>query len=101
MTDASAPESVIRSLSHSLDKLRENEGLVISSLHFYGLRARRAGSHLFVDVSARVPGDLMATQLDRLEKQIVAALKAERKDVKEVQVQFKVTSEAQADGQGE
>lgn len=43
----------------------------------------------------------MATQLDRLEKQIVAALKAERKDVKEVQVQFKVTSEAQADGQGE
>ncbi|KAI0256128.1 cation efflux protein [Lactifluus subvellereus] len=93
LTDASAPESVIRSLSHSLDKLRENEGLAISSLHFHGLRARRAGSHLFVNVSVRVPGDMMATRLDLLEKQIVAALKAERKDVKEVQVQFKVTSE--------
>jgi divalent metal cation (Fe/Co/Zn/Cd) transporter len=94
MTDASAPESVIRSLSHSLDKLRENPGLAISFLHFHNLRARRAGSHLFVHVSVGVPGDLMASQLVQLEKQIVAALKAERKDVKEVQLQFKVTSEA-------
>jgi divalent metal cation (Fe/Co/Zn/Cd) transporter len=94
MTDASAPESVIRSLSHSLEKLRENPDIAISFLHFHNLRARRAGSHLSVHVSVEIPGDLMAFQLDQLEKQIVAALKAERRDVKEVQIQYKVTSEA-------
>jgi divalent metal cation (Fe/Co/Zn/Cd) transporter len=101
MTDASAPESVIRSLSHSLDKLREHLDLGISSLHFHKLRVRRAGSHLFVHVSVGIPRDLMASQLDQLETRIVAGLKAERKDVKEVQIQFKVTSGADHDRQEE
>jgi divalent metal cation (Fe/Co/Zn/Cd) transporter len=95
MTDASASESVIRSLSHSLDKLREYPDLGISSLHFYNLRVRRAGSHLFIHVSVAIPSDLMASQLDQLEKRVVGGLKAERKDVKEVQIQFKVTPEHQ------
>jgi divalent metal cation (Fe/Co/Zn/Cd) transporter len=92
MTDASAPEPIIRSLSHSLDKLLEDPHLKTSVLHMGGLRARRAGSHLFVNLSIGVPGDLSALQLDQLEKRIVAALKADRKDVKEVHVQFEVTS---------
>jgi len=35
----------------------------------------------------------MAFELSQREEQIVAALKGERKDVKEVQVQFEVVSE--------
>ena len=93
MTDASAPEPVLRSLSRSLDKLREDPHLESSFLHFRDLRARRAGSHLFVNLSVGVPGVLTAFQLSQLEKQIFATLKAERKDVKEVQVQFDVIPE--------
>ena len=90
MTDASAPEPVLRSLSRSLDKLREDPHLKSTFLHVRNLRARRAGSQLFVNLSVGVPGILTAFQLNQLEKQIVAALKAERKDVKEVQIQFEV-----------
>jgi divalent metal cation (Fe/Co/Zn/Cd) transporter len=93
MTDASAPEPVLRSLSSSLDKLREDSHLKSSFLHARGLRARRAGSKLFVDLHVGVPGTLTAFELSQLEEQIVAALKAERKDVKEVRLQFEVVSE--------
>ncbi|KAF8492330.1 cation efflux family-domain-containing protein [Russula emetica] len=93
MTDASAPEPVLRSLSSSLDKLREDSHLKSSFLHFRGLRARRAGSQLFVNLHVGIPGSLTAFELSQLEEQIVAALKAERKDVKEVHVQFEVVSE--------
>jgi divalent metal cation (Fe/Co/Zn/Cd) transporter len=93
MTDASAPEPVLRSLSSSLDKLREDPRFKPSFIYAHGLRARRAGSHLFVDLHVGVPGSLTAFELSQLEEQIVAALKAERKDVKEVHVQFEVVSE--------
>jgi len=93
MTDASAPEPVLRSFSSSLDKLREDPHIKSSFLHFHGLRARRAGSQLFVNLHVGVPGTLMAFELSQLEEQIVAALKDERKDVKEVQIQFEVVSE--------
>ena len=36
---------------------------------------------------------MLMIELNQLEEQIVAALKAERKDVKEVQVRFEVVSE--------
>ena len=94
MTDASAPDKVLRSLSHSLDELLEDPHLKTSVLHVRNLRARRAGSQLFVNLTVGVPGDLTAIQLDQLEKRIVAALKAERKEVKEVHVQYEVTSES-------
>ena len=93
MTDASAPEPVLRSLSSSLDKLREDPHLKYSFIHARGLRARRAGSQLFVDLYVGVPGSLMAFELSQVKEQIVAALKAKMKDVKEVQVQFEVVSE--------
>ena len=93
MTDASAPEPDLRWLSSSLDKPREEPHFKSSFIHARGLRARRAGSQLFVDVHVGVPGTLTAFELSQLEEQIVAALKAERKDVKEVQIQFEVVSE--------
>jgi divalent metal cation (Fe/Co/Zn/Cd) transporter len=93
MTDAGAPEPVLRSLSNSLDKLREDPHIKSSFLHARDLRARRAGSQLFVDLYVGVPGTLTAFELNQLEEEIVAALKAERKDVKEVRVRFEVVSE--------
>jgi divalent metal cation (Fe/Co/Zn/Cd) transporter len=93
MTDASASDKVLQSLSHPLDKLLEDPHLKTSFLHVRNLRARRAGSQLFVHLTVGVPGDLTAIQLDQLDKRIVAALKAERKDVKEVHVQYEVTLE--------
>jgi divalent metal cation (Fe/Co/Zn/Cd) transporter len=46
-----------------------------------------------VNLHVEVPGTLTAFELSELEEEIVAALKAEMKDVKEVQVQFGVVSE--------
>ncbi len=97
MTDASAPEPVLRSLSSSLDRLCEDPDLKSSFLHARGLRARRAGSQLFVDLHVGVPGTLTAFESSRLEERIFAALKAERKDVKEVHVQFEVVSEKEGE----
>jgi divalent metal cation (Fe/Co/Zn/Cd) transporter len=54
---------------------------------------RRAGPQFFVDLHVGVPGTLTGSELSQLEERIVVALKAERKDVKEVQVQFEVVSE--------
>jgi divalent metal cation (Fe/Co/Zn/Cd) transporter len=97
MTDASAPEPVLRSLSGSLDKLREDPDLKSSFLHVRDLRARRAGSQLFVDLHVGVPGTLTAFESSQLEERIFAALKAERRDVKEVHVQFEVVSEKEGE----
>ena len=94
MTDASASDSVLQSLSRRLNRLLEDPSLSGCLLRIHDLRARRAGSQLFVNVSAGVPGNVTALQLDRLEKELVAALRAERKDVKEVNVRFEVVPEA-------
>ena len=87
-TDASAPEPVLQSLSSSVDKLREDPHLKPSFIHARSIRARRAGSQLLVDLHVGVPGTLTAFESGQLEEQIVAALKGERKDVKEVRVHF-------------
>ncbi len=94
MIDASASDAVLLSLSRPLNRLVEDPRFSTCLLHVHGLRARRAGSQLFVDFSAGVPGNVTALQLDRLKKEMVGALKAERKDVKEVHVRFEVVSEA-------
>ncbi len=93
MTDASASDAILQTLARPLNKLLEDPCSSTSLLRVHNLRARRAGSQLFVDLSAEVPGDVTALELDRLEKAMVAALKAERKDVKEVHVRFEVVSE--------
>ena len=92
MTDASVSDSVLQSLYRPLNRLVDAPRLSTPLLHVRDLRARRAGSQLFVDLSAGVPGNVTALQLDGLEKEMVAALKAERKDVKEVRVRFEVVS---------
>ena len=54
---------------------------------------RRAGSPLFVGLHVGVSGTLTVFELSQVEQDIVVALKAERKDVKEVQVQFEAVSD--------
>ena len=94
MTDASAPEPVLRSLPSFSDKIREDLHLKSSFLHVCGLRAaRRAGSQLFVNLHIAVAETLTAFELSQLEEEIVTALKAEREDVKGVQVRFEAVSE--------
>ncbi|KAH8992847.1 mitochondrial iron ion transporter [Lactarius hatsudake] len=85
MTDASVSNSVLQSLSRPLNRLVEDPRWSTCLLH---------GAQLFVDFSAGVPEYVTAFKLDQLEKEMVAALKAERKDVKEVHVRFEVVSEA-------
>ncbi|KAH8994020.1 CDF-like metal transporter [Lactarius akahatsu] len=94
MTDASVSTPVLQSLSRPLNRLVEDPRWSTCLLHVHDIRARRAGAQLFVDFSAGVPEHVTAFKLDQLEKEMVAALKAERKDVKEVHVRFEVVSEA-------
>ncbi|KAF9529393.1 cation efflux family-domain-containing protein [Crepidotus variabilis] len=53
------------------------------------LRARRAGSLLFVDLTARIPGTITVSQASSLEEQIEHTLKTARKEIKEVRITFK------------
>ncbi|KAI0268679.1 cation efflux family-domain-containing protein [Gloeopeniophorella convolvens] len=95
MTDASVPHSVLHALERPLDKFAQNPPSACAFFQAHHLRARRAGSQLFVNLSVDVPEDLTVSQLNMLEKDIVAALIAERKDVKDVQIQFKAVSKVE------
>jgi len=88
MTDASAPAPTLRAIEKALDPLLLPEGSGTEILGVDRLRARRAGSQLFVDLSARVRPEMSAVALAVLEERVAAAVKAARKDVKEVAVRF-------------
>lgn len=53
------------------------------------LRARRAGSLIFVDLTAEVPSNLTVNDLTLLEEKILQTLKEKKREVKEVRVKFK------------
>jgi divalent metal cation (Fe/Co/Zn/Cd) transporter len=84
---------VLEPLYSSLDKLCEDSHLKSSLLYVRDLHMRRAGSQLFVNLHVGVPGTLTAFELSQVEQDFVVALRDERKDVKEIQVQFEVVSE--------
>ena len=52
------------------------------------LRATRAGSLMFVDLTAKVPRSLNVADTSALEKRIGQTLKQAKKEVKEVRVRF-------------
>jgi divalent metal cation (Fe/Co/Zn/Cd) transporter len=52
------------------------------------LRATRAGSMMFVDLTAKVPSTLSVADTSALEDMITRTLKEARKEVKEVRVKF-------------
>src|SRR5882762_7978985 len=91
MTDASASAGTIRNLSRALDSLSLRYSTLDPHISFQArdLRARRAGSLLFVDLVAYVPGTLSVEETTRLETDIADALKAVRKEVAEVNIKFR------------
>lgn len=59
-------------------------------ISFDHLRARRAGSLMFVDVTAKVSSDMTVIQASALEDEITRTLKAAHKEITEVRVKFEV-----------
>ncbi|KAI0315141.1 cation efflux family-domain-containing protein [Amylostereum chailletii] len=92
LTDAGASPATLRALASALDPLvaPTPDALV---LKVHELRARRAGSQLFVDLAARVPAETDVRRLNEVEQEIVAALKGARRDVKDVTVRFRAEGE--------
>ena len=60
------------------------------------LRARHAGSLMFVDLIAEVPGCITISQAFALEAKIENSLKAARKEITEVRVTFRSTEQETA-----
>lgn len=56
------------------------------------LRARRAGSMLFVDLTAKVDANLSVAQTTQLEDKIVKTMQEAKKEVAEVKVRFEPAS---------
>ena len=52
------------------------------------LRARRAGSMLFVDLTAKVDANLSVVQTRKLERQITQTMQQAKREVAEVRVRF-------------
>ncbi|KAF5393496.1 hypothetical protein D9757_000652 [Collybiopsis confluens] len=94
LTDASVSAKTKQVLKQTLDPL------VISPSSSYPidkpailsvteLRARRAGSLIFVDLTAEVPSSMTVKDLTSLEEIILSTLQEKRKEVTEVRVKFK------------
>ncbi|KAF8200910.1 CDF-like metal transporter [Pholiota molesta] len=102
LTDASASPRIRQSLKKALDPLVDKSGAtrlvndhdgshLPPLLSIQQLRARHAGSLLFVDLIAEVPGSITVSQSSALEKEIERKLKTARKEVTEVRVTFRPT----------
>ena len=63
-----------------------------SLLSIQHLRARRSGSLLFVDLTAEVSESVTVTQASTLEEKITRTLKKAKKEITEVRVTFKPSS---------
>lgn len=102
LTDAGASPRTQQSLKKIIAPLMDRSGAtqlvddhdgwplppIVSIRH---LRARHAGSLLFVDLVAEVPGYITVSQSSALEKEIEHLIKSARKEVAEVRVTFRPT----------
>ena len=95
LTDASVSPKTQQSLIRILDPLVASFPPSPSHLHqvpallrISQLRARRAGSLIFVDLIADVPGMLNVHETSALERRITQTLKKARKEVTDVRVKF-------------
>ncbi|KAI0035905.1 cation efflux family-domain-containing protein [Vararia minispora EC-137] len=91
LTDASAAPTTLRTLERALDPLLARAPGPLVAVD--ALRARRAGSTLFVDLTARVVPGTDVAALQRVEDALAAALRDARKDVKDVSVRFREVEE--------
>jgi divalent metal cation (Fe/Co/Zn/Cd) transporter len=95
LTDAGISPRTHRALTRILDPLTQSSPTSASSpytqsvlLGIRHLRAKRAGSLVFVDLTADVAGSLSVRQTSELEAKITSTLKAARREIAEVRVQF-------------
>ncbi|KAJ7251511.1 cation efflux family-domain-containing protein [Mycena haematopus] len=91
LTDAGVPLDTRRDVKHALKPLLAASSSPTSSpslLAIRHVRGRRAGSLIFVDLTAEVPKTLTVHDASILEEEITRTLKATRKEVAEVRVKF-------------
>ncbi|KAJ7770145.1 mitochondrial iron ion transporter [Mycena maculata] len=91
LTDAGIPLDTRQALKQILDPLLASSASPSSSSSLLGiryLRGRRAGSLVFVDLTAEVPKTLSVHDAVSLEGKISSTLKEARKEVTEVRVKF-------------
>lgn len=99
LTDAGISANSQRKLVHALNPLLSSPSLPSSVLGngFHDttellavrhLRARRAGSLMYVDLTADVPSNMSVTATSRLEVKISQTLKEARREISEVRVKF-------------
>ncbi|KAF8893836.1 cation efflux family-domain-containing protein [Infundibulicybe gibba] len=89
LTDAGVSPRILNSMSKALKPLRTTssaDDIVLGDIHH--LRARRAGSLMFVDVTVNVPGTMNAHDMSILEDRVESTLKAAKREITEVRVKF-------------
>ncbi|KAJ7188152.1 mitochondrial iron ion transporter [Mycena filopes] len=91
LTDAGVPLNTRQALKRTLEPLLAASASPTSDptlLAVRHIRGRRAGSLIFVDMTAEVPKTLAVHDASILEEKIAQTLKAARKEVAEVRVKF-------------
>ncbi|KAF7288710.1 Cation efflux family [Mycena chlorophos] len=91
LTDAGVPPTTRAAIKDALQPLLASSQSPESSPNLLALRhirGRRAGSLVFVDLTAEVPKLLTVSDAAALEEQMTARLKAERKEVGELRIKF-------------
>jgi divalent metal cation (Fe/Co/Zn/Cd) transporter len=89
LTDAGVSSRTRKAMSDALQPLLAPSVTSPSLLAVTNLRARRAGSLAFVELTADVPSTLTVSETASLEHKIEHALKEARREVAEVRVQFR------------
>jgi divalent metal cation (Fe/Co/Zn/Cd) transporter len=94
LTDAGVSQKKRDSLRRSLTPLiktgTHDETRMLIGVE--NLRARRAGSMLFVDLTVQVGSELSVVQTQQLEDKINKTMREARKEIAEVRVQFEPVS---------
>ncbi len=87
LTDASVSSKTRQSLQRTLDRVVDPSATA-PVLAIRNLRARHAGSLIYVDLVADVPSTLTVTETASVEDKICHTLMTARKEVAEVRVKF-------------
>lgn len=92
LTDAGVSAKTRHSLQQTLQPLVSNSEKGSLLLDIRDIRARRAGSQMFVDLTAYVEGNITVRESSALDQKITRTLKAARSEIAEVRVKFQTKS---------
>jgi divalent metal cation (Fe/Co/Zn/Cd) transporter len=88
LTDAGVSQRTCQSLKNIVEPLVNTELSPSSLLSVSDIRARKAGSLMYVDLTARVPPQLSMLKAQEVEESITETLKKEKREVADVRVRF-------------